>query len=58
MLAIYPMLKAAWVVWFFLMFGFIIAWVLRPGRRRSYEALADIPLRDELPRAPRANRSI
>lgn len=56
MLAIYPLLKAAWVVWFFLLFGFILAWVLRPGRRHAYQALADIPLRDEAPRAP--NRSI
>ncbi|MFC7610411.1 cbb3-type cytochrome oxidase subunit 3 [Teichococcus aestuarii] len=58
MLAIYPLLKAAWVVWFFLLFGFILAWVLRPGRRHAYRALADIPLRDEAPRARRPNRSI
>jgi cbb3-type cytochrome oxidase subunit 3 len=53
--AAYPLLKAAWVVWFFLLFGFILAWVLRPARRRAYQALADIPLHDAPPaRRPRS----
>lgn len=55
MFELYPLLKAAWVVWFFLLFGFILVWVLRPGQRQSYQALAAIPLRDEtLPARPPA----
>ena len=55
--AIYPLLKTAWVVWFFMLFGFILFWVLRPGQRQAYQALATIPLRDEAPRARQPQRS-
>ena len=56
LLSAYSVLKAAWVVWFFLLFGFILVWVLRPGRRRAYQAMAEIPLQDAPP-AP-AKRSL
>ncbi|HWL80714.1 MAG TPA: cbb3-type cytochrome c oxidase subunit 3 [Roseomonas sp.] len=56
--ALYPVLKAAWVVWFFVLFSFILFWVLRPGKRRAYQELAAIPLRDEAPRARQPQRSI
>ncbi|MXP62420.1 cbb3-type cytochrome c oxidase subunit 3 [Roseomonas sp. M0104] len=56
--ALYPLLKAAWVVWFFALFSFILFRVLRPGRRQAYQMLADIPLRDEAPRARQPQRSI
>ncbi|EFH09597.1 cbb3-type cytochrome oxidase subunit 3 [Pseudoroseomonas cervicalis] len=58
LIALYPLLKTAWVVWFFVLFGFILIWVLRPGKRQSYEALASIPLRDEAPRPRQPERSI
>jgi cytochrome c oxidase cbb3-type subunit IV len=49
LIALYPTLKALWVVWFFLLFLGMLAMVLRPAKRRHYEALADIPLRDDAP---------
>ena len=49
LIALYPTLKALWVVWFFLLFLGSLAHVLRPSKRRQYEALADIPLRDDAP---------
>ena len=58
LIALYPTLKAAWVVWFFLLFGFILLWVMRPGKRKAYEAMATLPLRDEAPRARLPERSI
>lgn len=56
--ALYPLLKAAWVVWFFLLFGFILLRVLRPGRRHAYQAMAAIPLRDEPLPVRRPQRSL
>ncbi|MDJ0388379.1 cbb3-type cytochrome c oxidase subunit 3 [Roseomonas sp. E05] len=58
LIALYPLLKTAWVVWFFVLFSFILFWVLRPGKRHAYQALADIPLRDEAPRPRQPQRSI
>ncbi len=56
LIALYPALKALWVVWFFLMFVGMLAFVLRPSRRRHYEAQADIPLRhDDAPGGGRAS---
>ncbi|MBX6374171.1 MAG: cbb3-type cytochrome c oxidase subunit 3 [Acetobacteraceae bacterium] len=49
LIAFYPTLKTLWVVWFFLLFLGMLALVLRPSKRRHYEAQADIPLRDDLP---------
>jgi cytochrome c oxidase cbb3-type subunit 4 len=49
LITVYPTLKALWVLWFFLLFLGMLAFVLRPSRRRYYEALADIPLRDDAP---------
>ena len=38
-----------WVVWFFILFTGIILRVMRPARRRHYERLGAIPLRDDAP---------
>jgi cbb3-type cytochrome oxidase subunit 3 len=38
-----------WVVWFFVLFAGIILWVMRPAKRRDYERLGEIPLRDDAP---------
>jgi cbb3-type cytochrome oxidase subunit 3 len=54
LIALYPTLKALWVVWLFLLFLGMLALVLRPSRRHHYEAQADIPLRDDAPRDIRA----
>ena len=42
-----------WVVWFTLLFTGIILWVMRPAKRRDYERLGDIPLRDDAPHGQR-----
>ncbi len=36
-----------WVVWFFLLFGGILFWALRPSKRAELEKHADIPFREE-----------
>lgn len=58
LIALYPLLKTAWVVWFFALFGFILVWVLRPAKRQGYQAMAGIPLRDETLPARQPERSI
>ena len=45
----YPLLRSLWVVWFFLLFVGMVLWVLRPAKRRHYEQLGAIPLRDDAP---------
>jgi cytochrome c oxidase cbb3-type subunit 4 len=47
--ALYPLIRSLWVVWFFLLFGGILAWVLWPKNREKLESHANIPLRDEPP---------
>jgi cytochrome c oxidase cbb3-type subunit IV len=47
LIELYPTLNALWVVWFFALFLGMLWFVLRPSRRQHYEALADIPLRDD-----------
>jgi len=44
---LYPALRALWVVWFFVLFLGMLCLVLRPSRKQHFEALADIPLRDD-----------
>ena len=46
----YPALRALWVVWFFVLFLGMVWFVMRPSRRKHFESLGDIPLRDD--RAP------
>ena len=48
-------LSTLWLVWFFVLFGGIILYVMSPWRKRRYEKAGDIPLRDDPPaRLPRA----
>ena len=47
---LYPALRALWVVWFFVLFLGMVWFVMRPSRRKHFESLGDIPLRDN--RAP------
>jgi cytochrome c oxidase cbb3-type subunit 4 len=42
-----PALRALWVVWFFVLFLGMLWFVLRPSKKRHFEAQADIPLRDD-----------
>lgn len=44
-------LATVWVVWFFLLFGLVIVWAMRPSRRKHFETLGHIPFRDERPAA-------
>jgi len=53
LLSVYPHLRALWVVWFFLLFVGMLAFVLRPSKRAAYEKAGDIPLRDDPPGAGR-----
>jgi cbb3-type cytochrome oxidase subunit 3 len=39
-------LSTIWVVWFFVLFLGMLAYVLRPSKRQQYQRMADIPLRD------------
>jgi cbb3-type cytochrome oxidase subunit 3 len=43
----YPLIRSLWVVWFFLLFLGMLAVVLRPSKRRHYEALGKIPFRED-----------
>jgi len=36
-----------WVVWFFVLFAGILAWTLRPSRRRALQNHAEIPFREQ-----------
>jgi cytochrome c oxidase cbb3-type subunit 4 len=51
-----PALRALWVVWFFVLFLGMLWFVMRPSRKRHFEAQADIPLRDDEVRGPRSTR--
>ena len=44
---LYPALRALWVVGFFALFLGILWFVMRPSRRKHFESLADIPLRED-----------
>lgn len=46
---LHSILSTVWVVWFFVLFLGMLAYVLRPSKRQQYQSLADIPLRDEAP---------
>ena len=48
-------LSTIWVVWFFVLFLGMLAYVLRPSKRQQYQRMADIPLRDD---ASAGHRSI
>lgn len=49
LVALYPTLKALWVVLFLLLFIGVVALVLRPSKRRDYARAAEIPLHDDQP---------
>ena len=46
-LAIYPILRSLWVLWFMALFLGIVAWALWPSRKSTLEKFGRIPLRDE-----------
>jgi cytochrome c oxidase cbb3-type subunit 4 len=47
LLSFYPMLKTVWVVWFFVLFVGMVAWVMRPSAKERYQAMARLPLNDD-----------
>jgi cytochrome c oxidase cbb3-type subunit 4 len=49
LVAIYPTLRALWVVWFLLLFVGMVLWVMRPSKRGEFERAGGIPLRDGPP---------
>lgn len=52
LLAIYPHLRALWVVWFLVIFLGMLVWVLRPSKRAAYEDAGSIPFREDPPAPP------
>jgi cytochrome c oxidase cbb3-type subunit 4 len=42
-----PLFRTLWVVWFFVLFLGMLWFVLRPSKKKHFEAQADIPLRDD-----------
>jgi len=52
LIALYPTLKALWVVLFVMVFVGMLVLVLRPSKRRSYAEASLIPLQDDAPRPP------
>jgi len=55
LLSLQPVFSTLWVVWFFVLFVFVLAYVLTPRRKRGYEDAAMMPFRDEPP-APRRGK--
>jgi cytochrome c oxidase cbb3-type subunit 4 len=47
LMQLHELLATLWVVWFFLLFGGILVWVLRPGTRARAEDHAHIPFRND-----------
>jgi cytochrome c oxidase cbb3-type subunit 4 len=39
--------NSLWVLWFFLLFGGILVWVLRPSKRAAWEERGRIPFADD-----------
>lgn len=39
--------NSLWVVWFFLLFGGILAWVLRPSKRGVWQERGNMIFRDD-----------
>ena len=48
MVRIHEILSAVWVLWFFVLFAGILAWVLRPGSREAARDHAEITFRDHV----------
>jgi cytochrome c oxidase cbb3-type subunit 4 len=46
-LALYPLLRSLWAIWFMMLFVGIVVWALWPPRKRKLEELGRIPLRDD-----------
>ncbi|WP_240789855.1 cbb3-type cytochrome c oxidase subunit 3 [Roseomonas sp. HF4] len=42
-----PLFRTLWVVWFFVLFLGMLWFVMRPSKKKHFEAQADIPLRDD-----------
>lgn len=42
----HSLLVTTWIVWFFVLFGGIVTWVLWPSRRENFERARQIPLRE------------
>ena len=53
LLKLQSVLNTLWVVWFFVLFLGMLWFVLRPSKKKHFEAQADIPLRDDRPAGAR-----
>lgn len=47
MLEFQSLFNTLWVVWFFILFGGILAWVLRPSRRGDWEERGKMIFQDD-----------
>lgn len=44
--SLHSLLNTLWVVWFFVLFGGIALWTLRPARTAAFDRARQIPLRE------------
>ena len=47
MLELQSLFSTLWVVWFFVLFGGILIWTLRPAKRAEWQARGETILRDD-----------
>lgn len=47
MLALQEFFSTLWVVWFFLLFGGILIWVMQPSRRQEWKQRGEMILHDD-----------
>ncbi len=47
LMRLYELLAPLWVLWFFVLFGGILLWVLRPGSKPRAQQHAEIPFRND-----------
>jgi len=46
LLELQPLFSTLWVVWFFLLFGGILIWTLKPSRRKDWKRHGEMIFRD------------
>jgi cbb3-type cytochrome oxidase subunit 3 len=47
LLELQPLFSTLWVVWFFLLFGGILIWTLKPSRRKDWKRHGEMLFRDK-----------
>lgn len=47
LLELQPLFSTLWVIWFFLLFGGILIWTLKPRRREDWKRHGEMIFRDK-----------